>query len=133
MSVRMISDNRRPYLYITAGDVPGLIDVSPWNIVGRMRLSTEALDVIDVTLSGVKVGSEIHIFDYLLSEIVGTESATDPHTFQLSRYSEGNPLNNVRILIASLGYENIDLSYTVPTSDATIPIVQRIDRNYKNP
>lgn len=133
MNVRPFVDGRSVQFWCTAGDVPGVRGVSPRDILGRMRLPTEPVGGVTITLTGVKAGSEVYIFDANRNVLAGTESATDPQAFVLQRYVTGNPLNDVRIFIASLGYENIDISYTLPESDSSIPIQQRIDRNYKNP
>ena len=90
--------------------------------------STTVVSGVTLTFSGIKVGSEIHIFDENSVLLASVESAISNQTISLQVTGV-----QVRIFIASLGYENIDLPYTVPGSDVTIPVFQRIDRNYRNP
>lgn len=133
MSSIPIFDHRRVCFSITDGLVAGMRGLSPRDVAGRMRLPTEPSGSVTITLSGIKPGSEAYIFDSSGNVLAGVESAADPQPFTLQRYATGNPLNNVRIFIASLGYENIDIAYTLPETNSSIPIQQRIDRNYRNP
>lgn len=133
MKILPIYYGNRVQFWVTHDDVSGLTGVTPRDILGRVRLPTEPSGSVTITLSGVKAGSEAYIFDSTGNVLAGVESATDPQAFTLQRYATGNPLNSVRIFIASLGYENIDISYTLPETNSSIPIQQRIDRNYRNP
>lgn len=133
MNVFPYMDGHRLAFSATFNEAPGIRPLFSRSVMGRMRLSTEAIGAINLSFTGVKSGSEIYIFDNTLTALAGVESASDPQTFSVPIYALGNALNSVRILIASLGYENIDLAFTLPQADATIPIQQRIDRNYKNP
>ena len=89
---------------------------------------TEVVSGVTLTFGGVKAGSEIHIFNLGGTLLASVESAVENQTISLQTAGV-----QVRIFIASLGYENIDLKYTVPLSDAAVPVFQRIDRNYRNP
>lgn len=90
--------------------------------------TTDVVSGVTLTFSGIKTGSEIHIFGEGGTLIASVESAISNQTISLQATGI-----QVRIFIASLGYENIDFPYTVPGSDETIPVFQRIDRNYYNP
>lgn len=90
--------------------------------------TTDVVSGVTLTFSGIKAGSEIHIFDENSVLLASVESAISNQTISLQVTGM-----QVRIFIASLGYENIDIPYAVPGSDAVIPVSQRIDRNYRNP
>ena len=90
--------------------------------------TTDVVSGITLTFAGVKVGSEIHIFDSNATLLASVESAVENQTITLQVTGV-----QVRVFIASLGYENLDIPYLVPASDSTVPVFQRIDRNYRNP
>lgn len=100
--------------------------------VGSLPLPTDPVGSITVTLSGVKPGSEIKLIDKDKNVLGGTESLDGVAAFNVNYYAPGSPNNVIRILIISLGYEVIDLAYTLPNTSITIPVFQRIDRNYRN-
>lgn len=106
---------------------------TPFGIYSRQSLATDPVGTLDITFSGIKDGSEIKVFDADKLLITGTESSAGIPLVTLSKYAPGSPYNTVRILIINLGYEVIDLTYELPAADATIPVFQRIDRNYRNP
>ena len=99
----------------------------------RQSLPTDPVSTVDISFSGVKNGSEIKIFSYEKTLLSGTESSNGIPIYTLSRYAPGSLFNTVRILIMNLGYEVIDLTYDIPITNSTIPVFQRIDRNYRNP
>ena len=88
---------------------------------------------ITLTFSGIKAGSELHIYYPDGSKGATIESATTNQQVTVQRYVDGSPFNTVRVLIASLGFENLDFPVELPTSNSSIPVFQRIDRNYRNP
>lgn len=90
--------------------------------------TTEVVSGVTLTFVGVKAGSEIHIFDSNATLLASVESAVANQTITLQATGI-----QVRVFIASLGYENLDIPYLVPASDSTVPVFQRIDRNYRNP
>ncbi|MEJ7805650.1 MAG: hypothetical protein WKG03_06980 [Telluria sp.] len=54
--------------------------------------------------------------------------------FLAATYNGGREwFNNVRILIINLAYEVVDLTIELGTTNTTVPVFQRIDRNYRNP
>lgn len=99
----------------------------------QQPLPTDPIDTVDIAFYGVFTGSEIKIFDIDKVLLDGTETSGTIPTFTLSRYAPGSAYNTVRILIINLGYEVLDVTYELPTNDSTIPVFQRIDRNYRNP
>lgn len=109
-----------------------------WNAAGaafvsRQSLPSDPIGTCALSITGIHAGSEIHIFDADSNELVGVESASDPQPFTLQRYAPGSRFNTIRIFVASLGYENIDVTYAMTSDSASIPLFQRIDRNYRNP
>lgn len=107
-------------LNVSGGDAPTVRNGS--------GASTTINSLVTLTFAGVRAGSEIHIFDGAGALLVGVENA-EPNQ-QISIQATGV---TVRIFIASLGFENIDLQFYVPNMDTSIPVFQRIDRNYRNP
>ncbi len=99
----------------------------------RQPLPTDPVGTVSVSFSGVKVGSEIKLFNADKALLDGTESSGVLPAFTMQRYAPGSQYNNVRILIMNLGYEVIDIPYELPSVNTTIPVFQRIDRNYRNP
>ena len=97
--------------------------------------STTVNNNISVTLTGLKDNTEVRVFTTgTTTALAGIEDATDgsadnrSFTFSLSAGTD------VDIQILSVGYENLRLeAYEVPTSDTSVPIQQRFDRNYNNP
>lgn len=102
-------------------------------VLAYQRLPSEPIGSIYLTLTGIKNGSEVHIFNASGDAIADSESTSGDVVFQMNVYSAGNANNTVRIFVASLGYENIDIRYTLPTQNVSVPFFQRIDRTYKNP
>ena len=101
--------------------------------VGRFRAPNDPVGIVTLRFSGIKAGSELHLFLPDGSLHASVESVTANQEIVVNRFASGNPNNNVRVLIVSLGYENIDFQFELPTSDAIVPIFQRIDRAYRNP
>lgn len=100
---------------------------------GVFRFPTDPVGIITLRFSGIMAGSELHLFLPDGTPHAAVESAVANQEITVNRFASGNPNNNVRVLIVSLGYENLDFQYELPTSDALVPIFQRIDRNYRNP
>jgi hypothetical protein len=97
--------------------------------------STTVNNNISVTFTGLKDNTEVRVYDAGDgSEIGGIENATsgspDNRTFTWSDVAS----NVVDYVIHNNTYETIRVEgYTVPTSDTSIPVQQRLDRNYSNP
>lgn len=101
--------------------------------LGLGRLPTDPAGVVTLRFSGIKNGSELHIFYLDGSKGASVESAIDNQQVTVQRYVVGSPFNSVRVLIASLGYENLDFNIELPEENSSIPVFQRIDRAYRNP
>jgi hypothetical protein len=85
-----------------------------------------------ITLTGLKEDSEVRVYENdggnNGDEIDGVEDSGTSFSFSASSASV------VNIMINHLNYLPADIwQYTVPSSDATIPIVQFVDRQYNNP
>jgi len=99
----------------------------------NQRLPTDSVGTVGLTISGIKAGSEVHIISPDLSVLASNENAAGSTKFTLNRYAAGSPNNSVRIIIVHTQYENIEIPYELTAIDSTIPVFQRIDRNYRNP
>jgi hypothetical protein len=90
---------------------------------------------IAVTFTGMKDNTEVRIYDAGTGdEIAGTENATDGSPENRSFTWSDAASNVVDYVIHSLLYETIRVEgFTVPASNTSIPIQQRLDRNYENP
>lgn len=100
---------------------------------GVFRHPTDPIGIIALRFSGIKAGSELHLFLPDGTPHASIESATANQEIVVNRFASGNPNNNVRVLIVSLGYENLDFQFELPTRDSVVPVFQRIDRAYRNP
>lgn len=85
-----------------------------------------------LTLSGLKVGSEVRIFNSgTTNQLAGIESTTSENFTYNYSYTEDF---KVDIVILSLNYLYIKYTgYTLTSASSTIPIQQQVDRSYKNP
>ena len=99
--------------------------------------STTIVNAVNVTLTGMKDGTEVRIYRSGTSpavEVAGIETVTAGSTNDRSFTFSDQAGNSVDIVIISLQYQNIRIeSYTVPFSNTTLPIQQVLDRNYTNP
>lgn len=132
-SKMMLNKYRRPVINIINDLELGLMALGDRKIVGMQRLASDPIGTVTLTLNGVKPGSEVHIIDYAASIISSVESTVGDPSFPLSVYQAGNVRNTIRILVVSLSYEVLDLSFTLTNVNASIPVFQRVDRNYRNP
>lgn len=84
---------------------------------------------VSVTFSGLQSGSEVRVYDASSgAELDGVESSGTSFTASISASTV------VDYVIHSIAYETIRVEdFTWPTSTTTIPIQQRLDRNYSNP
>lgn len=89
---------------------------------------------VQVTFTGMKDNSEVRVYDADTgAEIAGIEDATGGSPGNRSFAWSDNSGNMVDYVIHSLNYETIRVEgYTVPAVATSIPIQQRIDRNYEN-
>lgn len=131
--VHLNSAGRVPKTFFAVpGDTPFAIAVKG-NAFSRQRLASEPLGGVVLTFSGIKAGSELWIMDQNRNVLGGMNSTGLNPSVTLNYYAAGSANNNVRILIIALGYEVLDLSYTLQGVNSTIPVFQRIDRTYNNP
>ena len=88
-----------------------------------------------VTFTGMKDNTEVRVYDAGDdSEIAGIENATAGSTDNRSFAWTDAASNVVNYVIHNETWETIRVEgYTVPATDASIPIQQRFDRNYSNP
>ncbi len=90
---------------------------------------------VTVTLTGLRDLTEIRVYTSgTTTEVAGIEDATagsaDARMFAFAL--AGGSVVDIRI--HNKTYEALSiLTYTIPTSDASLPISQRFDRNYSNP
>jgi hypothetical protein len=89
------------------------------------------LSVNSVQLTGLQANTEVRAYrgtdPATSTEIAGIESTSGSFSFTQSFAGESG-----YIIIASLGYENINLPITYSATDVSFPIQQRVDRNYAN-
>ena len=87
-----------------------------------------------VTFTGMKDNTEVRVYDAGTGEeIAGIEDATDGSPGNRSFTWSDAASNVVDYVIHNVDYESIRVEgYVVPASDASIPIQQRLDRNYEN-
>ena len=106
--------------------------------------STTVNNNTTVTLTGLRDNTEVRVYSQAVPpvELAGIENATagtaDARTFAFSIAAA--TVVDVRILHGASAaadgnhYQNTNIeSYTIPASNASIPIQQQIDRNYNNP
>lgn len=94
--------------------------------------STSIVAASNLTLTGLKVGSEVRAYlgtdPASSTELSGVESSTDTFTFSHSVAGQSG-----YIVVHALGYVSLYLPTTYIGSDTEIPIQQSIDRTYSNP
>jgi hypothetical protein len=97
--------------------------------------TTSIVSTVSISVTGLKDNTEVRVYETgTTTEVAGAETATDGTTDDRSFTFSATPSSVVDIVILSLAYENERINgYIVPSSNASIPIQQRIDRNYLNP
>lgn len=88
-----------------------------------------------VTFTGMKDNTEVRVYNASTgAEVAGIENAVDGTADNRSfTWSAAGGLS-VNYVIHNVTYETIRVnSFSVPASDSSIPIQQRIDRNFANP
>jgi hypothetical protein len=97
---------------------------------------------VTITLTGLKDNTEIRVYNQSGTELAGVENATTgtPDNRSWSFAQPASTVVDIRILHGDtaaadgLHYENTEIEdYTIPGSNTSIPIQQRVDRNYSNP
>lgn len=96
-------------------------------IVGAATDSAGTTTVTELTLTGLKANTEIRIYEAgTTTEIDGVENSGTTFTTTTSESS-------VDIVVHALGYEYQRLNGVDTSQNLTLPISQRVDRNYRNP
>ena len=89
--------------------------------------STTVNVLTTLTLTGLQVNSEVRVYDAgTTTELAGVENSGTTFTANISASS-------VDIVIHSLGYEYQKIEGANTSSNLSLPIQQRVDRNYRNP
>lgn len=111
---------------VTGGNTPSIRTAGATVIVNNN---------VEVTFTGMKDNSEVRVYDSGTGEqIAGIEDATDGTPNNRSFTWSDAVSNVVDYVIHSVSYETIRVNgSTVPGSATSIPIQQRLDRNYENP
>lgn len=80
-----------------------------------------------LTLTGLKANSEVRVYTAgTTTEIAGVENSGTTFSTTVS-------VGSVDIVVHSLGYEYQRIEGADTSSNLTLPIQQRVDRNYRNP
>jgi hypothetical protein len=97
-----------------------------------ITFSTENATTPSLVLTGLQTGSEVLILNHDTGATLASEESNVSGTFSYSYdYAPGTAVD---IIVHSLGYEYYRLdNIPLTTSGVSIPISQRIDRNYSNP
>lgn len=96
-------------------------------IVGTTVDSNGTTNVSALNLTGLQANSEVRVYDAgTTTELAGVENSGTTFTANISASS-------VDIVIHSLGYEYQKIEGANTSSNLTLPIQQRVDRNYRNP
>lgn len=125
-----------PFTMLAMGNPPvanGVFQVNSGVAIQRQRLPTDPVGETRITLTGLRPGSDVSVFSRDSSILDARENVTGSVTFTLNRYLSGAPNNTIRFLVLNLSYEVIDFLFEMQAVDSTIPVIQRIDRSYRNP
>ena len=96
-------------------------------IIGTATDSTGTTTVTTLTLTGLQTNSEVRVYDAgTTTEIAGVENSS-------TSFSANIEASSVDIVIHSLGYEYQKIEGADTSVNLTLPIQQRVDRNYNNP
>ena len=95
--------------------------------IGSFTDSSGTTTITTLTLTGLQPNSEVRVFNAgTTTEIAGVENSGTSFTANISAAS-------VDIVVHSLGFEYQKISGADTSSNLTLPIQQRVDRNYSNP
>ena len=96
-------------------------------IIGTATDSVESTPVSTLTLTGLQTNSEVRVYDAgTTTELAGVENSGTSFSANISASS-------VDIVIHALGYEYQKIEGADTSANLTLPIQQRVDRNYRNP
>ena len=89
--------------------------------------TTTVSNLTTLTLTGLQPNSEVRVFTAgTITEVAGVENSGTSFTANISAAS-------VDIVVHSLGFEYQKIEGADTSSNLTLPIQQRVDRNYSNP
>ena len=110
-------------------------DATQFNKTGTPAAAVTVSNTVGVTFTGMKDNTEVRVYDSGTgAEIDGIDPATAGTTDNRSFTWSTSAGTVVDYVIHSVAYETIRVnSYMVPSSAASLPIQQRVDRNYANP
>lgn len=117
----------------TAAGATSAVGVSGWasfELGAQLRVSPKITPTL--TLSGLKVGTEVRVFRAgTATEVAGDENVVSG-SFSWTFDPEDTP--SVDIAVLSLGYQNLRiLAVSLGLADVTIPVQQQVDRQFLNP
>ena len=96
-------------------------------LIGTITDSTGTTTRTQLTLTGLQINSEVRIYESgTATEIDGIEDST-------TSFSTTTIQSSVDIVVFNEAYQPIRLLGVDTSSTLTLPISQRIDRNYVNP
>ena len=112
------------------GDIKttGFVTLSSGGLtVGTTVDANGTTNVSSLTLTGLQSNSEVRVYNAgTTTELAGVENSGTSFTANISASS-------VDIVVHSLGYEYQKIEGADTSSNLTLPIQQRVDRNYRNP
>jgi len=112
------------------GDITttGVVTLSSGGLIVGTTIDTNGTtNVSALNLTGLQSNSEVRVYDAgTTTELAGVENSGTTFTANISASS-------VDIVIHSLGYEYQKIEGANTSSNLTLPIQQRVDRNYRNP
>ena len=112
------------------GDITttGFVTLSSGGLtVGTTVDANGTTNVSSLTLTGLQSNSEVRVYNAgTTTELAGVENSGTSFTANISASS-------VDIVVHSLGYEYQKIEGADTSSNLTLPIQQRVDRNYRNP
>lgn len=108
----------------------GMSGWSSWHFAAQVDVEPSFAPTL--TLTGLKVGTEIRIYEAGTTTLITGEESIVSGTFSWVFDPAEHP--SVDISILALGYQNTRLlAQALTLADTTIPIQQQIDRQYENP
>ena len=113
-------------------DTGGAVTINVFGgLAPTVKNGTGATTTVNVltalTLTGLQSNSEVRVFNAgTTTELAGVENSGTTFTANISASS-------VDIVVHSLGYEYQKIEGADTSSNLTLPIQQRVDRNYRNP
>jgi len=95
--------------------------------VGTFTDTAGTTTVTQLTLTGLKANSEVRIYE------AGTTTEIDGVENSGTTFATTTSASSVDIVVHALGYEYQRLNAVDTSQNLTLPISQRLDRNYSNP